>query len=471
MGTLSILGGHNEYGYSSDTPEPEPNERVSLFPILIILYMPFSYLKVYSIVLAMLLLLVGAFNFIVDPFDLFSSIKIKKFNTDKTEFSKHLRLSKAHRVRFLQPGGIILGSSRAEYGLDPQHAAWDSTAHPVYNLALSNGRIEESFQYLKHAYAHGNLKQVVFGVDFFMFGEQFRVNTDYVASRLSNTGRGVDTGWFMDIINSLFTLDAVLASIKTIQSQGSGEVVLYKTDGMRRSDQTWQQVRAKGGHHAVFLADIRHDLLFPAGIATFSLSKSFDKPSPTLDIFSDLVRFCLEHGIELKIIISPMHAYKLETLYQLGLWELFEYWKLRMMTIIENENQRMPSAKAVKIWDFSVYNEVTTEPVPDVNSPDVQMRWYWEGNHYRSEYGDKILGCALNRELSLACPWGQQLSLFNMSDHLAVIRKAGNQYRASHIEDIKLLQALIEETKEKREALRRREGWQLSPWSLRISAD
>ncbi len=432
--------------------------------------MPSYYLKIFTSVLVALLLLVGTFNFIVDPFDLFSSVKIEGINTEKPEFSKHLRLSKAHQVRFYQPGGIILGSSRAEYGLNPQHSAWDSIAQPVYNLALSNARIEESYQYLKHAYAHGQLKQVVFGVDFFMFGESFRVNTDYLTSRLSlNGNKNIDVGWFMDIVNSLFTLDALSASINTLESQGKGKSTLYHADGMRRSDQTWGQVREKGGHHAVFLADIRHDLLYPAGLAAFSLSETYDQPSATLDVFESLVRFCLEHGIELKVIISPVHAYKLETLYHLGLWDIFEYWKLRLTTIIEDENQRMPAAKAVTLWDFAVYNVVTKEPVPSINNPDVQMRWYWEGSHYRSEFGNRILDCVFNTKISLVCPWGQQLSSVNISEHLTDTRQAGFSYRLTHKEDIKVIKDLIAETKEKRDILRQREGWQFSPWSFRIS--
>ncbi|MBE9527113.1 MAG: hypothetical protein IME94_09095 [Proteobacteria bacterium] len=423
--------------------------------------MPSFYLKVFSAVLTVLIALVGTFNFVVDPFDLFPSVKIKGFNAEKTELSKHLRLIKAHKVRFYQPGAIILGTSRAEYGLDPQHPAWDSSAQPVYNLALSNGRIEESLQYLRHAHAHGKLKQVVLGADFFMFGEQFRVNTDYFTSRLSKKGQqGIDTGWLMDIINSLFTLDAIFASIDTVQSQGLGKAMLYQADGMRRSDQTWEQVRAKGGHNAVFLADIHHDLLFPAGLATFSLSESNDKPSPTLDVFSELVRFCLEQEIELKVIISPMHAYKLEVLYHLGLWELFEYWKLRLTTIVENENQRMPTAETVEIWDFSVYNSLTTEPVPSKENPGFRMKWYWEGSHYRREFGDKILDCVLGDNLSDGCSLGQQLSFFNIVEHLAGIREAGNIYRGSHLDDIKVLKTLVEDTREERDALRRRVGWQ-----------
>ena len=286
------------------------------------------YLKIFFTVLVSIIIFVGTVNFVVDPFDLFPGPNIENFNAEKTEFHKHVLMTKAHAIRFYKPGAIILGSSRAEYGLDPQHPAWDSLARPVYNLGLPNGRIEEAFFYLKHAHAHGNLKQVVLGADFFMFGDQFRTNINFHRNRLSEANIDtLDAGWFKDILNSLFTLDAINASLHTIKSQGLGKSVLYLSNGKRSTKDTWKQVRAKGGHNQVFLSDIRHDLLFEAGLAAFTLGEAYNKPSPTLAIFSEFVQFCLEQGIELKILISPMHAYKLETLYSLGIWDLFEHWK------------------------------------------------------------------------------------------------------------------------------------------------
>lgn len=425
--------------------------------------MALPYLKNFSIILASFMGIIAAFNFIVNPYDLFPAPQVKNFNAEKTEFHKHVLLTKAHAVRLYKPGGIILGTSRAEYGLDPQHPAWNSLARPVYNLGLPNGRIEEAFFYLKHAHVHGSLKQVVLGADFFMFGEQFRINTNFDRTRLSEAGDyTIDTGWFKDIVNALFTLDATYASIDTIKSQGLGESVLYLPNGMRNSKDTWKQVRAKGGHNEVFLADIRHDLLFEAGLATFTLSDEYDKPSPTFVIFSDLVRFCLEQGIELKIIISPMHAYKLETLYHMGLWDLFEYWKRRLTTMVDTENQRIQLPIPAEIWDFSGYNSITTESVPSKDNPNLQMRWYWEGSHYRHEFGDKLLSCVLGENQFDECSLGRQLSANNIEEHLANIRKAGDKYRTSHLDDIKILKSLIQETENTRNELRARAGWQPS---------
>ena len=421
------------------------------------------YLKIFFTVLVSIIIFIGTVNFVVDPFDLFPGPNIENFNAEKTEFHKHVLMSKAHAIRFYKPRAIILGSSRAEYGLDPQHPAWGSLARPVYNLGLPNGRIEEAFFYLKHAHAHGNLKQVVLGVDFFMFGDQFRTNINFHRNRLSEANIDtLDAGWFKDILNSLFTLDATNASLHTIKSQGLGKSVLYLSNGKRSTKDTWKQVRAKGGHNQVFLSDIRHDLLFEAGLASFTLGEDYNKPSPTLAIFSEFVRFCLEQGIELKVLISPMHAYKLETLYSLGLWDLFEYWKRRLTTIVENENLLNKCSIAAEIWDFSEYNSITTEPVPSKDNPDIQMRWYWEGSHYRDELGDKLLECILGEVAPYKCSIGLQLSTINITDHLTKIRKTGDAYRNSHANDIKILNALIKETEQEREALRTRIGWQPS---------
>ena len=111
------------------------------------------YLKQYSMVLLGLLVASLAINLLVNPFGLFPAPALAGFNAEKTEVHKHTRMIKAHAVRLQNPRGIILGTSRAEYGLDPRHPAWSPEARPVYNLALPSGRMQEALLYLQHAQA------------------------------------------------------------------------------------------------------------------------------------------------------------------------------------------------------------------------------------------------------------------------------------------------------------------------------
>ena len=82
---------------------------------------------------------VGAFNFVVDPFGLFPGPEIEGFNAIKADVDKHVRMVKAYQVRKRRPAGVIVGSSRALLGVPTDHPAWPDGAKPVYNLSLYGG--------------------------------------------------------------------------------------------------------------------------------------------------------------------------------------------------------------------------------------------------------------------------------------------------------------------------------------------
>ena len=87
-------------------------------------------LKKYNLMfLAMLfsfLLAVCIFNYFVDPYWIYQTARIEGVNKNKPVFEKHIRLSRAHVVNKLKPSGIILGTSRAEFGIDPNHSGWET---------------------------------------------------------------------------------------------------------------------------------------------------------------------------------------------------------------------------------------------------------------------------------------------------------------------------------------------------------
>ena len=87
--------------------------------------------------------------------------------------------AKALAILKIRPKTIILGSSRTELGMDPNHSFWDF--QPVFNAAFGGADIYDSFYYLKHANSTGELKKAVIMVDFFMFNAQRKryVEEDY----------------------------------------------------------------------------------------------------------------------------------------------------------------------------------------------------------------------------------------------------------------------------------------------------
>lgn len=401
--------------------------------------------------------LTGIFNLVVDPFSMFGLVKIKGTNEQKPEFGKHVRMIKAHTVRLLKPSGIILGSSRAEYGIDPEHPGWSIASRPVYNLALPSGSMYEALRYLQHAQAIKNIEEVVLALDLFMFNANWQKADDYRDDRLATPATfDLNTGWLRDMTTTLFSIDAIRASIETIASQSDPNYVGYLMNGARHPLDNWNKIRSKGGHHAAFINNEKYSLTAPDGWALFSLGDPAINKQATLDNFRKLVSFSREHNIRMYVLISPVHARKLEVLWQLGLWDTFEKWKRALVNILAADVALYPDSPSIPLYDFTGYYDITTEDLPKHGDNTSQMQWYWEGSHYKKRVGDLMLDRIFAHEtnkMKITTSFGASIKPDNIESHLAQIRADHNYYMNTHPEDIEEIKMLILETSDERENL------------------
>jgi hypothetical protein len=169
--------------------------------------------------------------------------------------------------------------------------------------------------------------------------------------------------------------------------------------------------------------------------------------SPEFDQLRSLIKLCREHGIRLLLYIHPYHAHMMES-YRVGnLWPLFEEWKRALVVILETDAGAHPGAAPFDLWDFSGYNEITTENVPATSEKGRMMRWYWEVGHYKRAAGELVVARMLekndNTEPAPAV-FGVKLNKRNIERHLADIRHARSQYADTHREEIAALERLAE---------------------------
>lgn len=367
-------------------------------------------------------------NLIVDPFGMFGMPTREGFNAEKTQYQKYLRMAKPHAVRKLRPQSLILGTSRAEY-LDPDHPGWQADARPVYNMAIQSARIHEVLRNLQHAQAQNQLKQVILLLDDFMFDPRVQQESGFDEARLDLTpSPGINGVWVGDLLMSLLSYDALLESIATIRAQNTYAPVIYLPNGTRHPTRFQSAIDRVGGHRNLFMT-----LVGPAG-------REFkgDDRQPYED-FRTLLMFCRAQGIDLHLIISPMHAHMLELYWLNGTWQKFEDWKRRLVRLVEDEAARAPGAQPFPLWDFSSYNNITMEPVPASGDVKTRMRWYWESSHFKTATGqlmfDRVLD-ARSTELAVNADFGVRLGADNIEGHMEAIRAAHFRYAATHQSDI-----------------------------------
>lgn len=317
------------------------------------------YLKFNSIFLTATLvsvMTIAAFNAVVDPYSTVKSPKIAGFNALKPKQDTNVRLFKAIDITRIKPKTIFLGTSRTEIGLDPAHPAL-ANYQPAYNLGLPAANMYEARRYFEHALKNQkDLKTVIIGLDFFMFNAFNYNKSDFREGRLGQRGLSLK-----DALATKFSLNAVDSSIETILSNRKGEGSDYYANGRRE----------KFNDVGVSRLD-KFKKSLSTSISQPELDRSFKLSQQYLSDLKQVVELCRQRGIDLKLFISPSHATQWEVIYVNNNWTTFETWKREL-------------AKIAPVWDFSGFNQITTEPIND------GMQNYWDSSHYQKRVGDLIL--------------------------------------------------------------------------------
>lgn len=312
---------------------------------------------------------------------------------------------------------VILGTSRTDIGIGRKHQAFEGMR--VLNLATFGQPIQETRRLMEIAVEQGHPKTIMLGLDFFAFNMLFVPPSDYVAENYSSSRP-------YSLMLSVSALsDAWTAAHRKVPSAGD----CCYADGFR----TPQNLSLIAGQYRKnFTGNERMYLLekyLPYPECRFSFSGRGAENS--LDDFRAIVKLAREHQVDLRLFISPSHARQWETLAIAGLWEQWEDWKRQLVRINEEESGK--SAAAFPLWDFSGYDEVSSEAVPTSGDNKTLMRWYSDSAHYTPELGKRVV-----RRMFAADgeAWGLAMTGANVEAHLAQVRSARERYRATHPQDI-----------------------------------
>jgi hypothetical protein len=359
----------------------------------------------------------SGFNLLIDPYEIFQTPAMVGINKIKPEKRKQVRLFKAIAVSRLKPQMVFLGSSRTEFGLSTSHPVLQQF-QPAYNLALPSPNMYEVRRYLEHAIANNQLKQVVLGIDFFMFNVFLPNTPDFSENRLEKTEITLQ-----DTINSIYSIDVLLASLVTVRHnhQKPNGLDYFHFDGSRTENrdiifgnQPMIEIMRAGLQENTFLAKQN-----PA--RRYQLSQNY------LTELQTIVNLCREHQINLKIFISPAHATHWESIRVGGFWPVFEQWKREI-------------AKIYPIWDFSGYNSITTEPISD------NMNNYLDSSHYRKKIGELVLNRMFqNHQEKVPKDFGILITPENIESHIQQIQQDRAVWAEKNPEVVEFVEKLKQE--------------------------
>jgi hypothetical protein len=343
---------------------------------------------------------------------------------------------KAFAVRDVKPRTVILGTSRAETGIDPRYPGFASGDSPVLDLSLGASSIEQIRLLLVHANATSPVRMAVIGLDMESFLDGGRPDLDPAALRgnpesepeglvrlrldVSREALWSSVARWIDPAADL-PVSADRGAPVAPQARGIPDAMLQDFDGQRGI--IW------AAEFNNFYARLPY--LFPSGPPGVRWNAD-KRRAAAMTSFRGLLDYARREGIELRMFISPVHARYLEWYQRVGWWPLFEAWKRGLVDAIEAESTAAPGRLAFALWDFSGFHTLAAEPVPRVGDLSTRMRWYRDTSHYSPELGNLILDRVLGRPV----PDGSTLpdariSRATIDRHLAGIRMGAVEYRLS----------------------------------------
>ncbi len=343
---------------------------------------------IFSFLCASLMILL---NFMIDPYGIFGSTY---FDFPKLKQDSKARLVKSINVSIIKPKSIVLGSSRADLGYNPDHEYF---LKPSYNVSISGVSLFESKEFLLHVINQNNLKQVLLVADYFMFNNIFEQRDANFKSYFDNSKSN-----YLRLINFKMFSD----SLYTIFRNKKCKRGLYKQNGQKMG--SWCLIVKKGGH-----AKAMWDNEYEYYTDMSSQNQYMDTKRDSFEDFKQILNICHEKNIKLDIIFGPSHIRMWESLdYYLG-FDTWLQWK-KSVVIFNEKIAKLHGKKPFKIFDFSTYNEFTNEDVP--KDKMAKMKWHWESSHYKDVLGTKVLNVLQGKEKYEN--FGVELSVDNIDEHL-----------------------------------------------------
>lgn len=390
-----------------------------------------NYFKILISLTIFLLFTVASFNWLIDPFGIYQSIKIHRINTIKTQQEIIGKFTIKALCALEQDYNIfIMGSSRANRGIDPTYSALTAWGK-AYNVSLAGAHLHELKQVFDFILQkQPNVQIIVFSLDFLMFTDRTAPNPNFDQSPFGTKN------YLLQHVKNTFSLDESYYAIKTLYDNYYADVSVPIEPSCDRQGAPKPNMIKPYPHHEQFIKTLTGFFEAPQLYAGYCYSET------KLLELQQIIEKAHERGILVKFFISPIHAWQLEAIRLTGLYPLFEQWKRDLVDILAQDRLKHSQQAIYELYDFSGYYPMSMEAVPQqIQQP---MQWFWESSHYKTQLGNLVLDKLFNQQTrKLPADFGILVDKNNIETHLANIRQAQMQYQQTHLDDINEITALI----------------------------
>lgn len=377
---------------------------------------PRKYILFLVTVTFLVLAVTAAFNWVMNPYNVFDPPVLKGINDRQPFLHSQERFYKACAVIQQQPQTVILGSSRADIGLSPQHPGW--SRQPVYNLGVAGAPLEVMAKYFEHAVAVAPVKKALIMLDYAsqeMPPEVRPAVRDRWLDHFQNGIREPETAARLHL--ALLSWGATSTGTRTLFTKESD--VTHYPDGQLDNHDCWQRLQEKQHTNPHW----NWEKSFSLGLIPFSGRLSFGRQWEHLQHIFDLAA---RHDVEVTYVISPTHDLLWQRCIDEENMDTVLAWRSELLQQAHEGSRRLGRPMPV-VWDFALAEAAGMSPAALMqemkSQPGTSLPLYLESSHFTQRLGDRLLDRVLLDPAGPDPACGVKLEVAMLPGHLARLRQ------------------------------------------------
>lgn len=357
-----------------------------------------------------LLLMVGAFNIIVDPYDVWRIYRQAGFNQWSVQVGRSDRLVKPVTFGTQKPEVLFLGDSVGAWGLDTAEYT-RLTGKISYNFAMLGCTVYEMRRALEHAIRNDeNLKEVMLEVNFGSFVYDPSKPWEKTAPGYDEEQMNASHITLANIAKTAFSWQALRDSLTTIRVN-------------RKTPRTNTYFLPSGCYDPVSVEHYctTNGWNFTISLAGWGREGRFRSAALNDEAFAEyqrIIEICREHDLKLTVFVPPVHARSFEQF--ASVWGLYAAWARRM-------------ASMMPYTSFEGFSEMTTSPAAEGRLTADTNEFFWDSYHMKLALGSKILA-VLASSAEAEPGFGRVVTAEVVEEHLTSLKSGVEAWEASHPE-------------------------------------
>ncbi len=343
----------------------------------------------------LVVLFIGAFNWVVDPYSYFHHNKLAK--------PKNVAKPLTFKLPIIKKGGIdniMLGTSRI--GVLKTEVISKYLSGKTFNLSSPSSLADEQLAILEYALKFNHVKNVIYSIDFMSVnGSRKKRSSEF--EELKEKIHNFEDVYSITNFKDLVTLDTTLATITTLRYNFTNfRGTLYLQDGRR----DYQGIKEQIVNGKFVLEYNTKNFIANEQYSPFSISEKNFKA------IKSIVKLCKDKNIKLIVYTPPMYAPHFFAITTHLNYEFFDFKK-----------------KLVEITDYV--------DLSGINTISKNSQNYYDESHLRENLSEIVFAKIFN-DSSIKIPkdFGVLVTKENIESHLTKLKTEREIWRKTHPKDV-----------------------------------